>query len=175
MLHQPGYIHLYTGNGKGKTTAAIGLAIRAAGAGHKVWIGQFLKKRVCSEHLALQRFSDLIEIEQFGRENFIFNANPSAEDTQCASHGLLRAAEIIGSGLYRVVVLDEAALCVALKIFTADQIITIVQNRQPPTEIIITGRSATPELVAIADLVTEMREIKHYYQSGVQARPGIEY
>ncbi len=168
-----GYVHVYTGDGKGKTTAAIGLAIRAAGAGRKVFIGQFLKSGEYSEHKALERFSDLIEIKQYGRGCFIYGA-PEDEDIKAAREGLNEVRDIINSGEYDLVILDEANIAVYYKLFEVDELLKIVRSRPEHVEIVITGRMADHSLIDEADLVTEMKEIKHYYKKGVIARPGIE-
>ncbi len=168
-----GYVHVYTGDGKGKTTAAIGLAIRAAGAGRKVFIGQFLKSGEYSEHKALERFSDLIEIKQYGRGCFIYGA-PEDEDIKAAREGLNEVRDIINSGEYDLVILDEANIAVYYKLFEVDELLKIVRSRPEHVEIVITGRMADQSLIDEADLVTEMKEIKHYYKKGVIARPGIE-
>ncbi len=168
-----GYVHVYTGDGKGKTTAAIGLAIRAAGAGRKVFIGQFLKSGEYSEHKALERFSDLIEIKQYGRGCFIYGA-PEDEDIKAAREGLNEVRDIINSGEYDLVILDEANIAVYYKLFEVSKLLEIVRSRPEHVEIVITGRMADQSLIDEADLVTEMKEIKHYYKKGVIARPGIE-
>ncbi len=168
-----GYVHVYTGDGKGKTTAAIGLAIRAAGAGRKVFIGQFLKSGEYSEHKALERFSDLIEIKQYGRGCFIYGA-PEDEDIKAARKGLNEVRDIINSGEYDLVILDEANIAVYYKLFEVSKLLEIDRSRPEHVEIVITGRMADQSLIDEADLVTEMKEIKHYYKKGVIARPGIE-
>ena len=168
-----GYVHIYTGDGKGKTTAAIGLAIRAAGAGVKVFFGQFLKSGHYSEHEALKRFSDMIEIRQYGRECFIKN-KPQKEDVEAARRGLSEVKDIINSGKYDLVILDEANIAVYYGLIEVDQLIEILRQRPSHVEVVITGRNADPKLIEEADLVTEMREIKHYYRKGVLARIGIE-
>jgi cob(I)alamin adenosyltransferase len=169
-----GYIQLYTGNGKGKTTAALGLALRAAGAGRKVFIGQFVKGREYAEIKALQDYLPQVEIRQYGRECFIIN-EPEEEDIRIARRGLAEVETIIDEGKYDLVILDEATIAVYYKLFTQDELSAILDKKKEATEIIITGRYATQELIDKADLVTEMKEVKHYYNSGVEAREGIEY
>jgi cob(I)alamin adenosyltransferase len=168
-----GYVHVYTGEGKGKTTAAIGLAIRAAGAGHKVFLAQFIKGGRYSELNALKRFDDFITVEQFGLGRFI-NGKPSEMDINAARLGLEKMKTIIASGEYKVVILDEANIALHYNLISVQELIDLVGSRAKETEIIITGRKATPEILEIADLVTEMKAIKHYYNEGVQARVGIE-
>jgi cob(I)alamin adenosyltransferase len=168
-----GYIHVYTGNGKGKTTAALGLAIRAAGAGLKVYIAQFIKHGDYSEIKGLDRFSDTITVEQFGCGRFI-KGRPSKEDVAAARRGLNKVKTILAAGKYSVVILDEANVAVSLNLFSENELLEIFDHRPDNVEIIITGRGAGPRIIEAADLVTEMREIKHYFKKGVEARIGIE-
>lgn len=170
---QKGYVHVYTGNGKGKTTAALGLALRAVCAGKKVFIGQFIKGMDYSE-LACTGFVPNLEIKQFGRDCFICHA-PTDEDIRYAKEGLKEFKEILSRDDYDLVVMDELNIALHYKLFSVEEAIQIIKNRKDHIELIITGRYAPDELIEIADLVTEMKEIKHYYTSGVEARKGIEY
>ncbi len=167
-----GYVQVYTGDGKGKTTAALGLALRSAGAGLKVYIAQFVKGEEYSEHKALARLSDSITIKQFGR-GFVGKL-PDERDVKAAQEGLKEAGEIMCSGRYNVIILDEANIAVRLNLFSAEELLDFIRARPKDVELIITGRMADPRIIEQADLVTEMGEIKHYYQEGVQARYGIE-
>lgn len=168
-----GYVHVYTGNGKGKTTAALGLALRAAGAGLNVYIAQFIKHGEYSEIKALNRLSDKITIEQFGRGRFI-KGRPSDEDLVAARRGLNQIKKTLKAGKHAVVILDEASVAVSLNLFSENELLEIIDRRPDNVEIIITGREAGPRIIEAADLVTEMKEIKHYFKSGVEARVGIE-
>ena len=168
-----GLIQVYTGDGKGKTTAALGLALRAAGAGLKVFIGQFLKGAEYSEIKALRQLAPGIEIKQYGRRCFIKD-KPDEEDIRLAQNGLVEMDSVIQSGDYDLVILDEANIAVYYNLFSVDELLKVVQNRPKQVEIVITGRNADSRIIAAADLVTEMREIKHYYQKGIAARLGIE-
>ncbi len=168
-----GYVHVYTGKGKGKTTAALGLAIRAAGAGHRVFIAQFIKGGRYSELNALKRLDDLITVEQFGLGRFI-NGGPAASDIEAARQGLHRMKRILASGEYKVVILDEANVALYYNLFTVEELVDLIDSRAEGTELVITGRHAPPEILAKADLVTEMKAVKHYYRDGVKARVGIE-
>ena len=168
-----GYVQVYTGDGKGKTTAALGLALRAAGAGLRVFIGQFIKGRHYSEVEALQRFADLITLEQFGRGCFI-HREPSPADIDAARRGLDRIRQVLASGDYAVVILDEANVAVRCGLFSIDDLLTVIDAAPANVERIVTGRNAHAKLVARADLVTEMAEVKHYFTQGVDAREGIE-
>jgi cob(I)alamin adenosyltransferase len=169
-----GYIHVYTGDGKGKTTASFGLSLRAAGAGLRVFIAQFVKGMHYSELDAFERFADLITIEQFGRGCFV-KGKPTQEDIEAAHKGLARAREVLVSGDYDVVILDEANICTLFGLFSVEELLELVDARPENIELVITGRRADPRVIERADLVTEMREIKHYYHTqGVKARKGIE-
>ncbi|MBC2582194.1 cob(I)yrinic acid a,c-diamide adenosyltransferase [Clostridium sp. DJ247] len=167
-----GYIQIYTGNGKGKTTAALGLSLRAICAGKKVFFGQFVKGMEYSELNAVKYLPNF-KLEQFGRDVFIFN-NPSEADIEVAGKGLERVKEVLTSGEYDVVVLDELNIAIYYKLFTIEEVIDILEQRDKKIEVIITGRYAHEKLIEKVDLVTEMREIKHYYKQGVPARKGIE-
>lgn len=168
-----GYIHLYTGHGKGKTTAALGLAIRAAGAGKKIFIAQFVKGIPYAELKALQRFPE-IEIRQFGLDCFIVN-KPSREDIKAAQNGLEKITVIIRKNLCDVLILDEVCIALHYELFELGKITELLKEKHEDMEIVMTGRYAPKELIDLADLVTEMKEIKHYYTSGIQAREGIEF
>lgn len=167
-----GYVQVYTGNGKGKTTAALGLAVRALGAGKKVFIGQFAKSKHYSELETIDKLLKNITIKQYGMGCFIFE-KPKEEDILAAQKGLKEIIEVIKSDEYDMIILDEANIAIHYNLFGADELIDAISKRNQRTEIVITGRYATPEIIDFADLVTEMKEIKHYYQ-GVQARVGIE-
>ncbi|MBD3239932.1 MAG: cob(I)yrinic acid a,c-diamide adenosyltransferase [Chitinivibrionales bacterium] len=169
----PGYVHIYTGNGKGKTTAAFGLALRAAGAGLRVFIGQFVKGMHYSEIDAVEKLLPTVTLRQYGQGCFV-TRTPSEGDREAARQGLADAAERLRSGEYSLVILDEACVAVDLGLIETDALLDIVRQRPRGTELVLTGRNAPSELVDIADLVTEMREVKHYYTRGVQARVGIE-
>ncbi len=168
-----GYVQVYTGNGKGKTTAALGLALRAAGAGLKVYIAQFVKGMEYSELRALRNFGDSIVVKQYGRDCFICRA-PVEEDRSLAREGLKNVWDIMCSGQYQVIILDEANIATHFNLFSVDDLLDLIYGKPENVELVITGRKADPRIVAAADLVTEMKEIKHYYQKGVQARDGIE-
>ena len=168
-----GYVHVYTGDGKGKTTAAIGLAVRAAGAGLRVYIAQFVKSGETSEIRAIKRFADQISVEQFGTGRFI-RGRPSPADTQAAQRGLQRVGEVLQTDQFDIVILEEANVAVALGLISARSLLDLVTSRPEHIEVVITGRNASPEIVAAADLVTEMKAVKHYYHNGVRARVGIE-
>ncbi|MGV8091221.1 MAG: cob(I)yrinic acid a,c-diamide adenosyltransferase [Mangrovibacterium sp.] len=169
-----GYIQVYTGNGKGKTTAAFGLALRAVGAGKKVYFAQFVKGKIYSEIKAIRKYVPDMTIKQFGRGCFIVK-KPTSEDIRAARKGLEAVTKIIESREYDLIVLDEATIAIYYELFSVDELIGVLLRKPEETEVIITGRYAPGELVDFADLVTEMKEVKHYYAKGIQARKGIEY
>jgi cob(I)alamin adenosyltransferase len=169
-----GYIQVYTGNSKGKTTAALGLALRVAGAGLKVFIAQFIKKRQCSEHKALDRFKDLITIKQYGT-GFLKGGRPTKSEIEAARKGFEEVKNIISSKTYDMIVLDEINIAIHYNLLNVEDIVDLLNSRPPNMEIVLTGRYADEKIIEIADLVTEMKEIKHYYKKGVKARKGIEH
>lgn len=169
-----GYIHVYTGNGKGKTTAAFGLALRAAGAGKRVFIAQFVKGKMYSEIKAVRKYLPTVKVCQYGLRCFIKD-KPHKEDILAAQKGLAEIASIIREGTYDMIILDEANIALYYHLFTEEDLIGLINLRKDSTEIVITGRYAPKKILEIADLVTEMKEIIHYYTKGVQAREGIEF
>lgn len=173
MKIKKGYTQVYTGNGKGKTTAAIGLSIRAAGAGLKVFIAQFIKMGDYSEIKALKRFSDLITVEQFGLGRFT-NGKPTPEDIEAARKGLEKIKSVMESDEYKIIILEEANVAVKYGIITVEDLIELIVTKPYETELVITGRGASVQIIEKADLVTEMKPVKHYFQKGVAARIGIE-
>jgi cob(I)alamin adenosyltransferase len=170
---QRGYVQVYTGNGKGKTTAAIGLAIRAAGAGQRVFFCQFLKSQNYSEITSLKRFEDVITVKQFGNENFIVKV-PTDSDIALAMEGFEEALNATMSCKYDIVVLDEINYAIHLNLIKLQSVVQLIKNKPVSVEIILTGRNAATEIIEIADLVSEIKEIKHYYKNDVLARKGIE-
>lgn len=162
-------LHVYTGDGKGKTTAALGLAMRAAGRGMKVCIVQFMKGRKYGELESCKKIG--IDVYQFGRKDFVHEITD--EDRELAMKGMLKSKQLISSGKYDLVILDELAVAVHYGLISINEAIDLVSGAG--AEIVITGRNAPRELVEIADYVTEMRELKHPFKRGIGAREGIEY
>lgn len=169
-----GYIHIYTGNGKGKTTAALGLALRAVGAGKRVFVAQFVKGMKYSEVDIINNRFDEIEIRQYGLDCFIFNA-PTDADIEAARGGLNEVKSILCNPSYDLVILDEANIALYYNLFGVNELIDALRSRNDNMEVVITGRYAPEKLIEYADLVTEMKEVKHYYNNGVEARKGIEF
>jgi len=168
-----GYIQIYTGNGKGKTTAALGLALRAAGAGLKVFIGQFLESKTYSEHKALEKFKDFITVDTLGRSGFVTVL--SEEDRRLAKQGWKTCVRVMFEGQYNLIIMDEINVALHLRLLDLQEVLKVIKVKPENLEVVLTGRYAPSELIAIADLVTEMKEIKHYYTQGIQARKGFEY
>jgi len=168
-----GYIQVYTGNGKGKTTAALGLALRAAGAGLKVYFAQFIKGMDYSELHSIKKLSENITLKQYGRECFIYK-EPDEEDIKVARRGFDEVSQIIYKGDHEVVVLDEINIAIYYKLISVDEVLELINNKPENVELVLTGRNVDKRIIERADLVTEMKEIKHYYRNGVNARKGIE-
>jgi cob(I)alamin adenosyltransferase len=167
-----GYVQIYTGNGKGKTTASLGLALRAAGAGLNVYIVQFLKKGDYSEIKALSRFEN-ITIEQYGLGKFV-KGKPSDEDIAAGAKGYNKLVQILKEGKHDLVIAEEGNVAVMCNLISEDELLSLIDMKPASVELVITGRGATAKVIEKADLVTEMKEIKHYYKNGVKARIGIE-
>jgi cob(I)alamin adenosyltransferase len=167
-----GYVQVYTGEGKGKTTAAFGLALRAAGAGLRVFIAQFVKGMHYSEITALERFEE-ITLKQYGIGCFIFG-EPTPEDCTAARQGLSEIKPIVAEGGYDVVILDEINIATRYGLVSVDDVLALIECRPPGVELVLTGRYADERILERADLITEMVEKKHYYKQGVPARTGIE-
>lgn len=167
-----GYIQVYTGNGKGKTTAALGLALRAICAGKKVFMGQFVKDMKYSEAKA-EKYLPRFKIEQFGVGCF-FDRKPDKKDIKAAEDGLKVIEDILKEGKYDVVIMDEINIATYYNLLSPTKVIEVIEKRQKNIEVILTGRYASDTIIEKADLVTEMKEIKHYYTEGVIARDGIE-
>ena len=170
-----GYVQVYTGNSKGKTTAALGLAFRAMGRGLKTYIGQFMKGQHYGELEAAKMVHPYITIEQYGKDSFIHVQNPPRKDDfQMAQEGLARAREAMLSGEYDLIIFDEITTAHYFHLVSLKDMLEIITYKPDGVEVVFTGRYAPPEVIAAADLVTEMVEVKHYYQKGIEAREGIE-
>ena len=168
-----GFVQVYTGDGKGKTTAALGLALRAAGAGLRVYFGQFIKNGDYSELRALARFADRVTVAQFGLGRFV-GREPAPEDRAAARQGLREIHNALVSGAYDLVIGDEANVAASRGLIGEADLLELIDQRPPQVELVLTGRGAPAAVLARADLVTEMRAVRHYYDQGVGARVGIE-
>jgi cob(I)alamin adenosyltransferase len=170
-----GMIQVYTGDGKGKTTAALGLACRAVGHGYKVLIIQFIKGNLDYGELeTARRLAPHLTIRPMGRGCRISCENPDPEDVKSCHEAMLYAKRAVAEGEYDIVVLDEINVAIDLGLLTKQEVLRLLDERPPNVELILTGRHAAQEIIDRADLVTEMREIKHYYRKGIESRTGIE-
>ncbi len=194
-MRSKGYLQVYTGNGKGKTTAAIGLALRALGAGKKVLFLQFMKSKAYSEHNILPELSPNLTLETIGKPFFVIKegsmsqeeldrwretavifppGQPPREYMELVEEGIKKAERALTCGEYDLVILDELVVALHFELVSWERVKELIEKKDEGVELVLTGRGATPELIEVADLVTEMREIKHYYTQGVMARKGIE-
>lgn len=175
MKEFKGYVQIYTGHGKGKTTAALGLALRAAGHGYKTFIGQFIKGRKYGELESLKKLKPLVEVKQFGRSAFIHvDKNPDQQDIDKANQGLITCTKAMLSGMFDIIILDEINVAVYFNLIKEEQVHEFLNKRPDNVEVVLTGRYAPESLIRRADLVTEMKEIKHYYTKKIPCRDGIE-
>lgn len=168
-----GYVQVYTGDGKGKTTAALGLALRASGHGLRAYVGQFMKGQHYGELEAL-RDHPFITLEQYGNPRCIRREEVTADHVTQAQEGLARAREAMSSGNYDIVVLDEVNVSIWFGVLDTAEVLALLDEKPDHVEVVLTGRRAPQALIDRADLVTEMRMVKHYYEQGVMARTGIE-
>lgn len=173
MTTEKRFVRVYTGNGQGKSTAAFGVAVRALCAGMSVYVGQFVKNMAYNETRLTEHFERL-KIDQLGIGCFL-NRAPSEADRQAAQQALMRCAEVMSSGKWDLVVLDELTIAIHYQLLSIEQALSALQKRYCGTEVIITGRYAPQEIINAADLVTDMREIKHYFATqGITSRNGFD-
>lgn len=175
MSLQRGLVQVYTGDGKGKTTAALGLALRAAGQGLNVYIIQFMKGWAHYGELTALEHQPNIILRQFGRPDFVDKEKPKPIDIQLARKALRHAQEIVASERYDLVILDEVNVALDYGLIDLDEVIALIENKPRKVELVLTGRYAHPRLIELADLVTEMVEVKHPYRQGMEGRRGIEF
>ena len=175
MSLEKGYVQVYTGNGKGKTTAALGQALRSAGGGLKTLIVQFMKDFPYSETKSIPNLAQWIRLEQYGNDAFVLKKQPPDDvDLDAARQALRRAQQAILSGEYDIVIMDEVCVAIHFGLLKIEQLLSLLEERPESVELILTGRYCPQALIQKADLVSEMREIKHYYEKGVSARKGID-
>ena len=172
---EKGLVQVYTGDGKGKTSSAFGLALRAVGRGLKVYIIQFIKGGFdYGELYVVDRLPNL-KLKAFGRGMFVTERPPGKEDVEPAQEALALSQEVVKSGEYDIVILDEISVALNLKLISLEKVLELIKDKPEHVELVLTGRSAPEEIIKAADLVTEMREVKHPFHKGYQARKGIEY
>ncbi len=173
--HKNGLVFVYTGNGKGKTTAALGLALRAIGHGRKVLIIQFMKGRDYGETLAAEKYLPDLTLCKCGQDSFVIKNNLSPLDIELAQKGLEIAREAVYSERYDLVILDEIIVAINFDLVALHDVLDLMKNKPEMVDLGLTGRYAPPEIIELADLVTEMKEIKHPFSKGVPAREGFEF
>lgn len=171
-----GMVHVYTGNGKGKTTASLGLALRALGHGYRVFMLQFMKgSKEYGELQAADKYLPNLTIVQSGLETFVIKENPSKEDLDLARQGLDIAKKTVTDGVYDLVILDEINVALDFNLIPLAEVLELLNNKPPHVELVLTGRYVPQEIIDAADLVSDVTLVKHPYYQGVEAREGIEY
>jgi cob(I)alamin adenosyltransferase len=170
-----GLVIVITGNGKGKTTAAFGQALRAVGQGYKVFVLQFMKGRKYGEFLAAEKFLPRLTVKMSGLDSFVMRDNPATIDIEMAQKGLEASRKAIMSGKYNMVILDEINVALDFKLIDLKEVIRLIKNKPAGIDLILTGRYAPEEIIKLADTVSEIKEIKHHYNAGIKDRAGIEY
>ncbi len=173
-FENPGLIMVFTGDGKGKTTAAVGQALRALGHGYRVYMIHFMKGRDYGEFLALEKMQNLTLVRA-GRDCFVCREDPDPVDLDLARDGFARAGEAIRSGEYDLVVLDEINVAVDFNLIEEEELLGLLQDKPKEVTVVLTGRGASQELVKMADMVSEVLAIKHHYEDGADCVAGIEY
>jgi cob(I)alamin adenosyltransferase len=170
-----GLVIVITGNGKGKTTSAFGQALRAIGQGYKVFVVQFMKGRKYGEFKAAKKYLPDLTVRLSGLDSFVMRDNPAAVDIELAQKGLELAQKAIKSGKYQMVILDEINVALDFKLIDLKEVIELIKNKPAGLDLILTGRYAPPQIIKLADTVSEVKEIKHHYAAGIKDRAGIEY
>ncbi len=170
-----GYIQVYTGNGKGKTTAALGVALRAAGSGFRTLIVQFMKEYPYSELESLKNLNEWITILQFGKDEFVYKGEkPSDEDLKIANNAMAFVKDKMIGKEYDIIILDEVLVSIYFGLLEEEKVVELIQSKPEELELILTGRYCPEQIIVKADLVTEMKEVKHYYSKGILSRKGID-
>lgn len=170
-----GLVIVITGNGKGKTTSAFGQALRAIGQGYRVFVLQFMKGRKYGEFIAAEKYLPHLTIRMSGLDSFVLRDNPAAIDIELAQKGLATAKKAINSGKYDMVILDEINVALDFKLIDLPEVIGLIKNKPARLDLLLTGRYAPPEIIELADTVSEVKEVKHHYNKGIKDRAGIEY
>lgn len=170
-----GIVLVYTGNGKGKTTAAMGQALRALGHGFKVLVIQFMKGKKYGEVLCAEKLLPNLKIIPCGLDSFVMKDNPAPVDIELARQGLKLAKEALSSKEYQMVILDEINVALDFKLIPLEEVLDLIRNKPDEIDLVLTGRYAPQEIIDLADTVSEVKEIKHHYSKGIKERAGIEF
>jgi len=170
-----GLIMVFTGDGKGKTTAALGQALRALGHGKKVLVIQFMKGRKYGEVICAEQCLPNLTVRLCGLDSFVMRGNPAPVDVELAQQGLDLARNAILSGDYDMVILDEINVAMDFGLVPVDSVVSMLKHKPAAVDVILTGRYAPKAIVDIADTVSEVKEIKHHYSQGIKERAGIEF
>lgn len=170
-----GLVLIITGNGKGKTTSALGQALRAIGHGYRVCMVQFMKGKQYGEIIAAEKYLPNFKVFQYGMDSFVMRDKPAPIDVELAQQGLEIARRLIGSNEYDMVILDEINVAVDFKLIPLEEVLELVRTKPPGLDLVMTGRYAPEELRELADMVSEVQEIKHHYAAGIKSREGIEF
>ncbi|MFB3926820.1 MAG: cob(I)yrinic acid a,c-diamide adenosyltransferase [Syntrophales bacterium] len=170
-----GLVLVYTGNGKGKTTAALGQALRVMGHGGKVFVIQFMKGKKYGEVLCAEKYLPNLTFCQCGLDSFVMKDNPAPVDVELARRGLDLAKQSISSHEYQMVILDEINVALDFKLIPLDEVLEMIKNKPADLDLVLTGRYAPAEVIELADMVSEVKEIKHHYSKGYKERAGIEF
>lgn len=173
--HEHGLVMVITGNGKGKTTSALGQALRAIGHGFTVHMIQFMKGRKYGEAVAAETHLPGFTIETFGLDSFVMRDNPAPVDIELAQKGLERAYEVVGANQHNMVILDELNVALDFNLVDRDKVLELIRSKPPEMDLVITGRYAHQDVIELADMVSEINEIKHHYAAGIKERAGIEF
>ncbi|MDO9528547.1 MAG: cob(I)yrinic acid a,c-diamide adenosyltransferase [Syntrophales bacterium] len=173
--YNKGLVMVFTGDGKGKTTAALGQALRAIGHGNRVYLLQFMKGRKYGELLAAEKYLPDLTFHLAGLDSFVMRDSPAPIDIELAKQGLDIAREVIESNEYDMVILDEITVAIDFALIPLNEVIQIIKNKPAKLHLILTGRYAPPEIIELADTVSEIKEIRHHYTAGIRERTGIDY
>lgn len=175
-MNGPGKIQVFTGEGKGKTTAAVGMAVRAIGRGYKVFMVQFLKAPDTSgEQLALKMLAPMITLKPMGRKGFIFRRGCDPQDVEMAKQALEETRSAMLNGAFDVIIMDEVNVAIHLGLIDVEDVLDLMNSKPDNVELVLTGRYARPEIINRADVALEMKKLKHHFDHGMTARNGIEY
>ena len=172
---QRGIVQVYTGSGKGKTTAAFGQALRVVGRGGRVHVLQFMKGRKYGEYLAAEQYLPGLTVELCGLDSFVMRGNPAPADVALARQGFEKAKQLVAGGECDMLILDEINVAVDFKLIPLAELIELIKTKPPALDLVLTGRYAHPDIIALADMVSEVVEVKHHYAAGIKDRAGIEY